>query len=168
MKIIVQRVSKASVSVGGQLISSIGPGLCLLVGIGRYDTRKEMDFMVKKVLNLRVFEDDAGKRWNKSVMDRQLELLCVSQFTLMCTLKGNKPDYHDSMGPESSQQFYDMFLSRLRETYDPEKIKDGKFGAYMNVNIENDGPVTIPLEIQPVKPDSGESQPEGKTKKTKE
>ncbi|GAB1602102.1 D-aminoacyl-tRNA deacylase 1-like [Argonauta hians] len=152
MKIIVQRVTRASVSVDGQLVSSIGKGLCLLVGIGRFDTVKEMDFMVRKVLNLRVFEDDNGKRWNKNVKDRGLELLCVSQFTLMCSLKGNKPDYHDSMGPELSKDFYDKFLSKLRESYDADKVKDGRFGAYMSVSIENDGPVTIPLEMVPTRP----------------
>lgn len=161
MKIVVQRVAKASVSVNNELISSIGKGLCLLVGIGRYDTLKEMEYMVRKVLNLRVFEDDNGKRWNKSVKDRHLEVLCVSQFTLMCSLKGNKPDYHDSMGPDQSQQFYNSFLSKLREAYDADKIKDGRFGAYMSVNIENDGPVTIPLEIIPSRPKSPqEKEPE--------
>ncbi|CAI9741146.1 D-aminoacyl-tRNA deacylase-like [Octopus vulgaris] len=161
MKIIVQRVAKASVSVNNELVSSIGKGLCLLVGIGRYDTMKEMEYMVRKVLNLRVFEDDNGKRWNKSVKDRQLEVLCVSQFTLMCSLKGNKPDYHDSMGPDLSQQFYNNFLAKLREAYDADKVKDGRFGAYMSVNIENDGPVTIPLEITPSRPKSPqEKEPE--------
>ncbi|XP_064603606.1 D-aminoacyl-tRNA deacylase 1-like [Liolophura sinensis] len=146
MKAIVQRVMQASVTVGDEVVSSIGRGLCVLVGISRNDTVKEMEYIVRKILHLRVFEDDQQKRWSKSVVDKQLEILCVSQFTLMCTLKGNKPDYHESMAADQSKVFYEEFLSQLGKAYAPEKIKDGKFGAYMQVHIQNDGPVTIPLE----------------------
>ncbi|KAL3873545.1 hypothetical protein ACJMK2_036645 [Sinanodonta woodiana] len=146
MKAIIQRVTKASVTVGDELISSIGKGLCVLVGISRKDSPAETEYMVRKILNLRIFDDDDGKRWSKSVMDKQYEVLCVSQFTLNMILKGNKPDFHDAMGPEVSEQFYENFLQQMREAYTPEKIKDGKFGAMMQVHIQNDGPVTIPLE----------------------
>ncbi|KFQ72926.1 D-tyrosyl-tRNA(Tyr) deacylase 1, partial [Phaethon lepturus] len=101
---------------------------------------------VRKILNLRVFEDESGKHWSKSVMDKQYEVLCVSQFTLQCILKGNKPDYHMAMPTEQAECFYNNFLEQLRKAYKPELIKDGKFGAYMQVHIQNDGPVTIELE----------------------
>nr|XP_051704035.1 D-aminoacyl-tRNA deacylase 1-like [Oryctolagus cuniculus] len=102
---------------------------------------------VRKILNLRVFEDESGKHWSKSVMDKQHEVLCVSQFTLQCVLKGSKPDFHlKAMPSEQAEGFYNSFLEQLRKAYWPELIKDGKFGAYMQVHIQNDGPVTIELE----------------------
>ncbi|XP_036606938.1 D-aminoacyl-tRNA deacylase 1 [Trichosurus vulpecula] len=146
MKAIIQRVTRASVTVGEEQISSIGRGICVLLGISMEDTQKELEHMVRKILNLRVFEDESGKHWSKSVMVKQYEVLCVSQFTLQCILKGNKPDYHMAMPTEQAETFYNNFLAQLRKSYKPELIKDGKFGAYMQVHIQNDGPVTIELE----------------------
>nr|XP_005992972.1 PREDICTED: D-tyrosyl-tRNA(Tyr) deacylase 1 isoform X2 [Latimeria chalumnae] len=146
MKVIIQRVAKASITVGDEQISSIGRGLCVLLGISLEDTQKDVEYMVRKILNLRLFEDENGKHWCKSVMDKQYEVLCVSQFTLLCTLKGNKPDYHMAMPAEQSEPFYKDFLEQLRKTYKPELIKGGKFGACMQVHIQNDGPVTIELD----------------------
>uniref|UniRef100_A0A8B9PSY7 D-aminoacyl-tRNA deacylase n=1 Tax=Apteryx owenii TaxID=8824 RepID=A0A8B9PSY7_APTOW len=117
-----------------------------MLGISLEDTQRELEHMVRKILNLRVFEDESGKHWSKSVMDKQYEVLCVSQFTLQCILKGNKPDYHMAMPTEQAECFYNNFLEQLRKAYKPELIKDGKFGAYMQVHIQNDGPVTIELE----------------------
>ncbi|KAB0383234.1 hypothetical protein FD755_005151 [Muntiacus reevesi] len=125
---------------------AIGRGICVLLGISLEDTQKELEHMVRKILNLRVFEDESGKHWSKSVMDKQYEVLCVSQFTLQCVLKGNKPDFHLAMPAEQAESFYKGFLEQLRKAYRPELIKDGKFGAYMQVHIQNDGPVTIELE----------------------
>ena len=93
MKVIVQRVQSASVAVNDSVISSIGKGICVLVGIHAKDTPKERETIVRKLLNLRVFEDENDKRWAKSVKDLNLEVLCVSQFTLYHTMKGNKPDF---------------------------------------------------------------------------
>eukprot|EP00062_Callorhinchus_milii_P013193 gi/632961008/ref/XP_007896518.1/ PREDICTED: D-tyrosyl-tRNA(Tyr) deacylase 1 [Callorhinchus milii] len=146
MKAIIQRVTKARVTVGEEQISSIGRGICVLLGISVEDTQKDLEYMVRKILNLRVFEDENGKRWCKSVMDKQYEVLVVSQFTLQCILKGNKPDFHLAMGVEQSEPFYNGFLQQMRKTYKPELIKDGKFGAYMQVHIQNEGPLTIELE----------------------
>lgn len=146
MKAIVQRVAKASVTVGEEQISSIGHGLCVLLGISVEDTVKDTEYMVRKILNLRLFEDENKKPWCKSVMDKQYEVLCISQFTLQCILKGNKPDYHMAMPAEQSEVFYNEFLEHMKKSYNPELIKDGKFGAYMQVHIQNDGPVTIELE----------------------
>lgn len=145
MRAIIQRVTKASVTVGEDQISSIGRGLCVLLGISTDDTQRDADYIVRKILNLRLFDDENGRAWSKSVMDREFEVLCVSQFTLQCILKGNKPDYHSAMPAELAQPFYDSILESMRTAYKPELIKDGKFGAYMQVHIQNDGPVTIEL-----------------------
>ncbi|XP_074658141.1 D-aminoacyl-tRNA deacylase-like [Tubulanus polymorphus] len=146
MRAVIQRVSNASVVVGDEVVSSIGRGICVLLGISKDDTTNDIKYMVKKILNLRVFEDGGGKRWNKGVMDKDLEVLCVSQFTLTCTMKGHKPDFRSSMGADQSESFYNDFLKHMKDTYKPEKIKDGRFGAYMQVHIQNDGPVTIQLD----------------------
>ncbi|XP_075145438.1 D-aminoacyl-tRNA deacylase isoform X1 [Haematobia irritans] len=146
MKAIVQRVTSAKVTVSEELISSIGRGLCVLVGITHTDTEKDVEYLSRKLLSLRLFEDSSGKRWQKSVQDEKLEILCVSQFTLYHRLKGNKPDFHLAMQGEQAQTLYQLFLKRLGTSYDANKIKDGKFGAYMQVHIQNDGPVTIELE----------------------
>merc|ERR1712198_569477 len=105
----------AAVSVNDEVVSSIGRGLCVLVGIHRDDTPEQRKTLVRKVLNLRVFDDDSGKRWNKSVKDLGLEVLCVSQFTLYCTMKGNKPDYHLAMGGDAAKDFYLQFLSEMKQ-----------------------------------------------------
>ncbi|XP_078672588.1 D-aminoacyl-tRNA deacylase-like isoform X3 [Branchiostoma floridae x Branchiostoma belcheri] len=133
-------------TLGDELVSSIGRGLCVLIGVSRDDTPKDMEYIVRKILNLRVFDDDQEKRWAHSVKDKNYEILCVSQFTLYSVLKGNKPDFHQSMAAEQSQAFYEEFLQQMRKAYQPDKIKDGRFGAYMQVSIQNDGPVTIQLE----------------------
>jgi D-tyrosyl-tRNA(Tyr) deacylase len=149
MKVVIQRVLKASVTVSNELVGSIQKGLCVLVGIARDDTDKDVDFIIRKLLNIRLFEDSAGaenSKWNKSVVDRDLEILCVSQFTLQSTLKGTKPDFHYAMGADLSKEFYDNFLEKLRKSYKSEKIQDGEFGAYMQVDIQNDGPVTIIID----------------------
>ncbi|XP_045182077.2 D-aminoacyl-tRNA deacylase-like [Mercenaria mercenaria] len=158
MKAIVQRVARASVTVDGKVISSIGNGLCVLVGVGRKDAPKEAEWLAQKILKLRLFDDDSGKRWNKNVMEKQFEVLCVSQFTLYVQMKGNKPDFHDAMAPDLSEQFYGDFLKIMKKNYSADKIKDGVFGAMMVVHIENDGPVTIPLE-------SPDNLPEPKVRK---
>ncbi|XP_053315124.1 D-aminoacyl-tRNA deacylase 1 [Spea bombifrons] len=146
MRAVIQRVTKASVAVGDEQLSSIGRGICVLLGISVEDTQRDVDYMIRKILNLRIFEDESGKPWSKSVMDKQYEVLCVSQFTLQCILKGNKPDYHMAMPSEQAEPFYNDFLQQMRKAYKPEFIKDGRFGAYMQVSIQNDGPVTIELE----------------------
>ena len=147
MKAVIQRVSSASVKVDGEVISRIGKGLMVLVGIHRTDTRKELEYICKKILSVRVFDDPvSGKRWNKSVKDLELEVLCVSQFTLYHILKGNKVDFHFAMSGDSAKAMYEDLLKEMSTQYDGTKIKDGKFGAMMEVNIANDGPVTIELE----------------------
>ncbi|KAF5902934.1 D-tyrosyl-tRNA(Tyr) deacylase 1-like, partial [Clarias magur] len=151
MKAVIQRVANASVMVGETHISSIGRGICVLIGISTEDTQRDVDYIVRKILNLRLFEDENGCAWKHSVMDKGLEVLCVSQFTLQCILKGNKPDFHLAMTADFAQPFYNNILEQLRIAYKPELIKDGQFGTYMQVHVQNDGPVTIYLE-SPVAP----------------
>uniref|UniRef100_A0A3Q2NZL9 D-aminoacyl-tRNA deacylase n=1 Tax=Fundulus heteroclitus TaxID=8078 RepID=A0A3Q2NZL9_FUNHE len=123
MKAIIQRVTKASVTVGEEQVSSIGRGICVLLGISVDDTQRDADYIVRKILNLRLFEDENGRAWAKSVMERDFEVLCVSQFTLQCILKGNKPDFHSAMPAELAQPFYNSILESMRSAYKPELIK---------------------------------------------
>ncbi|CAK9818697.1 D-aminoacyl-tRNA deacylase 1 [Anthophora plagiata] len=151
MKAVIQRVTKASVSVDGEVISSIGNGLCVLIGIKRDDSKEDIKYIVRKILNTKIF-DNNDKKWGASVMDKQYEILCISQFTLYHNLKGNRLDYHRAMPAQESEPFYNNFLAELGKNYKPELIKDGKFGAMMEVNIQNSGPVTLEIE-SPVKSD---------------
>lgn len=146
MRAVIQKVTKASVSVNGELISSIGKGLCVLIGISREDTPKDIEYMVRKITNLKIFADENEILWKKSVVDKNYEILCVSQFTLYTILKGNKLDFHRAMGADQSKDFYYQFLEDLGKAYNPNLIKDGVFGAFMQVDIQNDGPVTIELD----------------------
>ncbi|XP_061535438.1 D-aminoacyl-tRNA deacylase 1 [Phycodurus eques] len=168
MKVIIQRVTRASVAVGDDQICSIGRGLCVLLGMSVDDTHTDADYIVRKVLNLRLFEDENGRPWSKSVMDRDYEVLCVSQFTLQCILKGNKPDYHLAMPAELAQPFYGSILENMRSAYKPELVKDGKFGAFMQVHIQNDGPVTIELTSPSVPSDPRQSSKQEKQQPRKE
>lgn len=156
MKVIVQRVQSASVAVNDTVISSIGKGICVLVGIHAKDTPKERETIVRKLLNLRAFEDENGKRWTKSVKDLNLEVLCVSQFTLYHTMKGNKPDFRHAMTGDEAKDYYAQFLEELMKNHPggADKIKNGQFGAMMQVHIQNDGPVTLELEALPTVKDS--------------
>ncbi|RDB22310.1 D-tyrosyl-tRNA(Tyr) deacylase [Hypsizygus marmoreus] len=149
MRAVVQRVTSASVSVDNQVISQISKGLMVLVGVGTDDTIADALSLSKKILTLRVFSDpnDPGKMWRTSVKDIDGEILCVSQFTLMAnTTKGNKPDFHRAMSTELSRELYATFLNNLSQAYKPEKIRDGRFGAMMNVSLTNEGPVTFTLD----------------------
>ncbi|XP_054634276.1 D-aminoacyl-tRNA deacylase 1 [Dunckerocampus dactyliophorus] len=123
MKAIIQRVTRASVTVGDAQISSIGRGVCVLLGISVDDTHADAEYIVRKILNLRLFEDENGRAWSKSVMERNFEVLCVSQFTLQCILKGNKPDFHSAMPAELAQPFYASILDSMRSGYKPELVK---------------------------------------------
>merc|ERR550525_2331131 len=124
MKAVVQRVTSGSVSVNGELISSIGRGIVALIGIHRDDTVKEMEYIVRKLVNLRLWDDEKGRRWAKSAKELDLEILCVSQFTLYHQMKGNKPDFRHAMGGDQSKEFYNRFLGEMKKAYSEEKIKN--------------------------------------------
>ena len=122
----------------------------LLVGISVNDTKEDADKLCKKVVNLRLFEDEVdGKFWKKSVKEINGEILSVSQFTLMAkTRKGTKPDFHLAQKGEIAKELYDYFLGLMRSEVGENNVKDGQFGAMMDVSLNNDGPVTILLDSQ--------------------
>ncbi|KAJ2782133.1 D-tyrosyl-tRNA(Tyr) deacylase [Coemansia javaensis] len=147
MRAVLQRVAQASVTVGGRVVGEIGPGVCVLVGISSEDTAEDMEYIARKVLGMRVFEDDAGAMWKKSVQECGLEVLCVSQFTLYGkTTKGTKPDFHQAMKSAESRGVFDALVARMGQLYDPSRIATGEFGAMMQVALVNDGPVTLQLD----------------------
>ena len=146
MRSVIQRVKSASVDVGGSRISSIGPGLLILLGVARGDTSVDLDWMADKVLNLRIFDDAAGTM-NLSVMDTVGEILVVSQFTLLAdSRKGRRPSYLDAAAPEEAKAQYEAFCDRLAES--GRTIRRGVFQAMMDVALVNDGPVTILLDSE--------------------
>ncbi|XP_023334810.1 D-aminoacyl-tRNA deacylase [Eurytemora carolleeae] len=159
MKAVVQRVMSASVSVDGEMVSSIGKGIVALIGIHRDDTVKEVEYIVRKLINIRLWEDESGRRWAKSPKDLDLEILCVSQFTLYHSMKGNKPDFRSAMSGDKSLELYNQFLSQMKKGHSEDKIKNGVFGAMMQVELINDGPVTLELESLPEKRSEPEPQP---------
>ena len=147
MKAVVQRVLSGSVSVDGEVVSSIGKGIVALIGIHKDDTKTDLEYLVRKLVSVRLWEDEGGRRWAKSAKDLDLEILCVSQFTLYHVMKGNKPDFHLAMAGDQSKLFYEEFLTQMKKNHSSEdKIKNGVFGAMMEVNIVNDGPVTLELD----------------------
>jgi D-tyrosyl-tRNA(Tyr) deacylase len=144
MRVLIQRVSKASVAVEGQTISAIGKGLLILLGIGHGDGEEQAKFLAEKVANLRIFEDEQGKT-NLSILDVNGEAIVVSQFTLYAnTIKGRRPSFIDAALPDVAEPLVDRFVDLLRSHSVP--TQTGKFGAHMEVEIHNDGPVTIWLE----------------------
>ncbi|GHU74666.1 D-aminoacyl-tRNA deacylase [Bacteroidia bacterium] len=142
MRILIQRVKKASVTIDGQIKSSINQGLLVLLGIEEIDNQSDIDFLVKKTVNLRIFNDEAGVM-NRSVLDIDGEILCVSQFTLYAsTKKGNRPSYIRAAKPEIAIPLYEQFCQSLSLALN-KSVQTGTFGADMQVELLNDGPVTI-------------------------
>ncbi|MDF5723837.1 MAG: D-aminoacyl-tRNA deacylase [Rhizonema sp. PD37] len=146
MRVIVQRVKSSQVTVDNEVVGKIGRGLNLLVGIADTDTDAELEWMVRKCLELRLFPDEeGGDRWQKSVQEVGGELLIVSQFTLYgdCR-KGRRPSFDRSAAPKVAEDLYNCFVTKLHSS--GVRVATGKFGAKMQVSIENDGPVTLLLE----------------------
>ena len=145
MKIVIQRVKRAQVSIDQQLRSSIGQGLLLLVGVGPDDSQEDMDYAVRKIVNMRIFSDAEGKM-NLSIKDIDGEILSISQFTLHAdTKKGNRPAFVKAAPPEMASNFYDAFNLALQQEV---PTRTGIFGADMQVELVNDGPVTIILDTK--------------------
>ncbi|HEB02399.1 MAG TPA: D-tyrosyl-tRNA(Tyr) deacylase [Nitrospirae bacterium] len=144
MRALIQRVSSASVDVGGKRVSGIGRGLLILLGVMKGDTDDDLKYILRKAANLRIFEDDAG-RMNLSVLDTKGEALVVSQFTLAAdTRKGNRPSFVSAEAPERAESVYEKFMMELAAL--GIKVRGGSFGAMMDVSLVNDGPVTILLD----------------------
>lgn len=147
MRTVIQRVSKARVTVEGKVISSIGEGLLLLLGIVAEDSDEDIDWLVKKVLNLRIFNDGSGVM-NKSILDIGGEIIVVSQFTLHAsTKKGNRPSYIKAAKPENAIPLYKRFVYKMELEFG-KKVGTGIFGADMKVDLLNDGPVTIIIDTK--------------------
>jgi D-tyrosyl-tRNA(Tyr) deacylase len=145
VRIVLQRVKEASVTVAGEKISSIEQGLLLLVGVAGGDGEPEADWLAEKVAGLRIMADEEGKM-NLSVKDTGGAILAVSQFTLLAdTRKGKRPSFVGAAPPDEAARLFDYFCERLR-TAGVEEVETGRFGAMMSVNLVNDGPVTIVLE----------------------
>lgn len=144
MRAVIQRVAEARVSVGEEIVSGIGPGLCIFLGIAVNDSEKDAESLASKISRLRIFEDEQGKM-NRSVRETRGDLLVVSQFTLYgdCR-KGNRPSFSAAAAPEPAKRLYDDFVQRLRQT--GLKVATGEFRATMKIALVNDGPVTLILE----------------------
>jgi len=145
MRIVVQRVSEASVRIEGKIVGSITQGLMVLVGIETNDVQSDVDYLIQKLVNLRIFNDEEGKM-NLSIQDVGGDLLVVSQFTLHAfTKKGNRPSYIRAARPEQAIPLYSYFIEQAQKELQS-KIQTGEFGADMKVSLVNDGPVTILID----------------------
>lgn len=144
MRAVVQRVTSSSVAVEGKVVGEIGAGLLVLLGVARDDGKEDADYLAEKITNLRVFTDQQGKM-NLSLLDRGGAMLVVSQFTLYGdTRRGRRPSYIDAAEPEKANALYEYFVERIRSQGIP--VETGVFQAMMQVNLTNDGPVTILLD----------------------
>jgi D-aminoacyl-tRNA deacylase len=145
LRVVLQRVKEASVTVAGEKISAIGPGLLLLIGVAHGDGEPEANWLAEKIAGLRIMADEEGKM-NCSVRDVGGAILAVSQFTLLAdTRKGNRPSFVGAAPPEEATRHFDHFCERLRAA-GVHRVETGRFGAMMDVSLVNDGPVTILLE----------------------
>ena len=144
MKLVIQRVKEARVDVENKIVGKIGKGFLVLVGVSHNDTKAEVDYLVKKLCNLRVFEDE-NEKMNLALKDVNGELLIVSQFTLYAdTSNGNRPSFVQAARPEQANELYEYFCQKCQEN--GIKVEKGIFGANMQVSLINDGPVTIIIE----------------------
>lgn len=145
MRVVVQRVTRSQVVVNGEVIGKIGRGLNLLVGIAATDTEAELEWMARKCLDVRLFPNSDTGRFDHSVQDIGGELLVISQFTLYGDArKGRRPSFDQAAAPDQAEQLYDHFVAKLRQS--DLRIETGRFGAMMQVSIENDGPATLILD----------------------
>jgi len=144
MKALIQRISKAKVTVNGNAVSNIGKGLLVFLGVEKEDTDRDIDYLMKKISQLRIFEDEQQKM-NLSVQDVKGDILVVSQLTLSAECrKGNRPSFDKAEEPEKAKTFYQKFIDRLAES--GLHIATGEFGSHMMIHLVNDGPVTIMLD----------------------
>lgn len=144
MRAVVQRVKQSSVKAGNEVVGQIGRGLLVLLGVARDDTVKDADYLVNKIINLRIFEDPDGKM-NRSLLETGGELLAVSQFTLLADCrKGRRPSFVEAADPHKATDLYEKFVDRVRQN--GVKVQTGRFRAMMEVALINDGPVTVIIE----------------------
>lgn len=147
MRVLLQRVSEGSVTVDGEVVGAIGRGYVLLVGVAHGDTQAEVDRLVEKIVNLRLFPDEAG-RFDRSLLDVDGEVLAISQFTLFAdTRKGRRPAFTDAARPDVAEPLCAAFVETFRKA-GVRKVETGRFAAHMDVHIRNDGPVTLMIDSQ--------------------
>jgi len=145
MKAVIQRVSSGRVTVKGEETGAIGPGIVLLLGAAEGDEESDLNYILEKLIHLRIFQDSEGKM-NLSLMDVEGELLVISQFTLLGdTRKGRRPSFVRAMEPVRAEELYELFIKRAREL-GVKKVETGRFGAMMDVSLVNEGPVTLILD----------------------
>ena len=142
MKLVVQRVTNSNVEVDDEIVGEIGEGLMVLVGFGVNDSEREADYLAKKLVKLRIFQDE-NERMNLSIKDINGKLLLIPQFTLYASTKKNRPSFHKALAPDKATELFNYFTEKCRESVE---VETGVFGAYMKVNLLNNGPVTILLE----------------------
>ncbi|QTA84629.1 D-aminoacyl-tRNA deacylase [Desulfonema magnum] len=144
MRAVIQRVKESAVSVDNEVVGKISRGLMVLLGVAKEDTAKEADYLTEKIVNLRIFEDEAGKM-NKSLLETGGEMLVVSQFTLLgdCR-KGRRPSFINAAGPDKANELYEYFVTQVRQK--GISVQTGQFRAMMDVSLINDGPVTLIVE----------------------
>src|SRR5690554_1111930 len=144
MKIVIQRVKEARVEVKKKIIGEIKNGFLLLVGVSQDDKKDDIDYLVRKIINMRIFEDDEGKM-NLSLVDKNYDILSISQFTLYAdTKKGNRPGFSQAAHPDLANKLYERFNEGLRK--ENIKVETGAFGEHMDISLINDGPVTIIID----------------------
>ena len=144
MRALIQRVTKASVDIEGVCLNSINQGLVVFLGIGKKDSVLDIEYLINKILKLRIFGDDKNKM-NCSLLDFNLDILVISQFTLYANCsKGNRPSFQDSAKPQLAEKLYNLFINHLKKR--KINVKTGKFGANMDIQLINQGPVTIMLD----------------------
>jgi D-tyrosyl-tRNA(Tyr) deacylase len=143
LKAVIQRVKRASVEVDSKVVGKIGHGLLVFLGVGKGDNEKDMDWMIDKIISLRIFEKDG--KFDQSLLDVNGELLLVSQFTLYgdCS-KGRRPSFSNAMEVEQARKLFDVFVTKVRERV--QKVENGVFQAHMDVTLTNDGPVTLIID----------------------
>lgn len=147
MRAVIQRVSKASVTINGQLKGEIQKGLMVLLGVEDVDAKEDVEWLAKKIANMRIFDDEAGVM-NESAIDKDYEALVISQFTLHAsTKKGNRPSYIRAAKPDIAVPLYEDFVKQLSDLLG-KAVKTGEFGADMKVSLVNDGPVTITIDTK--------------------
>lgn len=151
MRIVVQRVSDAKLSVENKIISEIKEGLVVFVGFYDGDNENGLDDMADKILNLKLWEDSKGTMWKENVKNLNYEILLVPNFTLYASVKGSKMDFHLAMKADKSKIIFEKFVEVFKKKYENDKIKQGEFGAHMKVNLTNDGPVNIELNVEEIK-----------------
>ena len=151
MRVVIQRVTQASVAVAGETVGAIGPGYLLLVGIAAGDTEAVLDAMARKIVQMRLFRDPEGDSgFHLSALEVRADILAVSQFTLYAdTRKGRRPSFTDAAPPEQAERLFNVFVDYLRRH--PLRVETGRFGAMMQVALVNDGPVTICLDSEELK-----------------